>query len=145
MNARYVEALGGIVLVVAVIAMVWSGSSGTLSTTSTTAVTTTIGYSSSGTINASQQQSIAQGNGLSLPSSYFSCSYNSDCERVRIAACNNNLPSQSACINKEYYPEYSALYNSSMIGHHVFCPDYIIYENISCTCAANTCVENYGP
>ncbi len=105
--------------------------------------TTTTIAGSSGTLSATQMQQNADGYGIYLNVSMFSCGYVSGCEKVLVAPCNNNVPAQSACINPSYYSEYIQQYNARYANHTYACPDYIMAGNISCSCdyATNSCIE----
>lgn len=107
--------------------------------------TTTIGYGS-GQLNATGMQQDASGFGIYLNSSAFSCGYSNACKKVLVASCNNNLPSQSVCINPSYYDQYLQQYNAKYGNHTYACPAYVMAGNVSCSCdlATDSCVESYS-
>ena len=106
--------------------------------------TTTVITGSSGTLSATQMQQSADGYGIYLNISAFSCGYDSSCEKVLVAGCDNNVPAQSVCINPSYYSEYVQQYDAKYANHTYACPLYIMAGNITCSCdyATNSCVEH---
>ena len=107
-----------------------------------TVASTTITYGNSGVLSPAQQQQNAQGYGLNLSNPYFTCSTLSGCEKVQIAPCDNNVPSQFACINPSYYNEYYAQWKTKNRTAAI-CPEYYRIGNISCSCdlQSDTCIE----
>ncbi len=112
-------------------------------TTVAAATTTIINYSAPGTINAPAEQQIALDNGFNVSAYAFACNATSDCVKVPTTFCSNNLPEQHICINQAYREAYMSEYNSTIKPQP--CPLFIVDINTSCSCAANSCVENYAP
>ena len=105
--------------------------------------TTTTITGRSGTLSATQMQQNAEGYGIQLNISAFSCGYGGSCKKVLVAGCDNNVPAQSVCINPSYYSEYVQQYDAKYANHTYACPAYIMAGNITCSCnyATNSCVE----
>ncbi|MGC9010604.1 MAG: DUF4382 domain-containing protein [Candidatus Micrarchaeia archaeon] len=78
-------------------------------------------------------------------SSIFSCNAASDCVLVPTTPCQNNLPSQVACINRDYYPEYMFYYNQMKEHRPIMCPMFIAPGQLSCACMNHTCNVVYNP
>ena len=131
--------IGAVALIAVVLALASGGAP------AATQPVTTINYSAPGSLNASQQQSFAYQSNIYIPADYFKCESNSDCTLVHTSYCNNNLPSQFACINKGFYPQYMVLYNASIGPEPHICPLFLLDIKISCYCdaATGTCQENY--
>ena len=75
--------------------------------------------------------------------SIISCNTSSDCLLVPLTFCQNNLPSQVACINSSYYQEYMDYYQKLKEHVPVMCPMFIAAGYTTCSCIHNTCVPLY--
>jgi len=88
--------------------------------------------------------SVITGNYMpTINSSMTSCNTNSDCMLVPISFCQNNLPSQVACINSNYYQEYMYYYQKLKEHVPIMCPMFIVAGYTTCSCIHNTCVPIY--
>jgi hypothetical protein len=121
-----------------------STSTSSTTTTTTPPPTTTMNYSSSGSYNAVEEQSLAASYGENVPITWFSCTSSSDCTDVLAATCDNNIPSQHICINSKYYGAFESEHNSTFQNSTHVCPLYFMNSNITCSCAENYCTENYS-
>jgi len=83
------------------------------------------------------------GNSISINSSMLSCTTNNNCVLVPITFCQNNLPSQVACINSSYYQEYMNYYQKIKDHLPIMCPMFIVSGYTTCSCIHNTCVPVY--
>ena len=77
--------------------------------------------------------------GYNFTNSSFSCGSSSYCVLVQVAACDNNLPSQFACINTQAYPEYTI--QRSNMGRDAICPMFMVAGTHTCECASGYCTE----
>jgi DNA-binding transcriptional ArsR family regulator len=75
--------------------------------------------------------------------SIISCNTSSDCLLVPLTFCQNNLPSQVACINSNYYQEYMYYYQELKEHAPIMCPMFIAPGYTTCSCIHNTCVPVY--
>ena len=87
--------------------------------------------------------SVIIGNYISINSSMLSCITNSNCVLIPITFCQNNLPSQVACINSNYYQEYMNYYQNLKEHVPIMCPMFIVAGYTTCSCIHNTCVPIY--
>ncbi len=95
--------------------------------------------------------SIANIAGLGLPNSQeflnaspYACTSSADCVLVPTSYCDNNLPSQFACINGNYADAYLALYNSEKMHRAPICPMFMLQGHISCECINSYCTLVYS-
>jgi len=82
----------------------------------------------------------------SANASMISCNTSSDCSLVPLTFCQNNLPSQVACINSNYYQEYMNYYQKlQKLEEHapVMCPMFMVAGYTTCSCIHNTCIPLY--
>ena len=75
--------------------------------------------------------------------SIISCNTSSDCLLVPLTFCQNNLPSQVACINSSYYQEYMYYYQKFKEHAPMMCPMFIAPGYTTCSCIHNICVPVY--
>ncbi|MGC8662758.1 MAG: DUF4382 domain-containing protein [Candidatus Micrarchaeia archaeon] len=76
----------------------------------------------------------------------FYCNTTSECLIVPLTICQNNLPTQSTCINSNYYQEYMFYYDKMRSHTMIMCPMFIMQGRSNCACIDNTCTLEYnGP
>lgn len=73
----------------------------------------------------------------------FYCTTSSDCVLVHTTACFNNMPSQQACISRNYSATYNASYNTYRSSSGFACAQYYVAGNASCGCVSNQCTLIY--
>jgi hypothetical protein len=74
----------------------------------------------------------------------YACTASSDCALVPVSYCNNNMPSQFACIGSAYSGSYLTSYNSGKSGQMAICPMFFMSGHSSCECLQGYCVLVYS-
>lgn len=91
----------------------------------------------------SNEISHASAFGIAIGTPQFSCSSGSQCDKLLVSKCDNNLPSQFICINNKYYGQYLNLTNGENKTGYV-CPLFLVAGNIGCSCISSYCTETYN-
>jgi len=77
--------------------------------------------------------------GFNLTQGMFRSNSSSECVLVRVSFCDNNVPSQFACINSDYYQDYIGQRQAAFSGQGEICPQYLLAGTISCASAGGYC------
>ncbi len=91
-------------------------------------------------VNLTQELNNSARNGFSLNSTAFYAASASQCEKHLINFCNNNVPDQYICINRNYSESVWLQYGMVYHNRSEACPLYLLDGNISCGLSDNYCV-----
>ena len=84
----------------------------------------------------------ASSRGVNISQAAFYCTSTSDCAKLYLLECRNNIPSQSVCINSNYSATYGNAVKAANNG--TLCPMFVMEGRISCACISNSCAEIYS-
>ncbi len=96
-------------------------------------LTPTLPQNLSSVLNASEAY------GFSFSQGMFRSNSSSQCVLVRISACDNNVPSQFACLNSNYYAVYVDQEQAAFSGQARICPQFILRGTVSCASLGGYC------
>ncbi len=77
--------------------------------------------------------------GFSFSREMFSSNSSSRCVLVQVSACDNNVPSQFACLNSDYYPAYLSQRQAAFSGQGQICPQYLVLGTLTCESVNGYC------
>ena len=72
----------------------------------------------------------------------YSCNNDNDCKLVTMTCCNNNEPTQNACISKNDNGLWKIVLQN-FCGKSSICTLYLRLGNYSCFCQENRCWTNF--
>jgi hypothetical protein len=78
--------------------------------------------------------------GFNLSKSAFHANSSSECSLQLIGPCDNNIPSQFICINRQYNRTVSSQYGAIYTMHPRACPEFFMTGTVSCGLVNNSCV-----
>ncbi len=96
-----------------------------------------------GEINLTEELNNSLRDGFTFNSTVFYSNSSSGCREVLLSACNNNVPSQFACINSNYYQTYLNQRHQLYSNRSYACPMFILAGTSSCESIQDYCVVNY--
>lgn len=74
----------------------------------------------------------------------YACGSSYGCALVPASYCNNNLPSQYACVDSAYANAYLSLYNSGKANQTAICPMFFLAGSPGCECLHGYCALTYS-
>ena len=86
----------------------------------------------------------ASGYGVGVGAAQLSCSISSQCNKLLVSPCNNNIPAQFICINNRYYGHYLNITRDNNKNAGVICPMFLTAGSIGCSCISSYCAETYS-
>lgn len=89
--------------------------------------------------NLSETLNTSRADGFNFSQGMFRSNSSSQCVRVRISSCDNNAPSQFACLNASYYRAYLGQQQAAFSGQERICPQYLLRGTISCASVGGYC------
>lgn len=80
--------------------------------------------------------------GFNFTQQMFVSNSSSGCVLARISACDNNAPSQFACLNSGYYQAYLGQRQAAFSKQPQVCPQYLLAGTLSCVSSGGYCEVN---